>query len=675
MSLKNFVRVHNAPLSLWQSFVSEFAHRELELLTDSVSHKEVLQHHLVAATALHVKLVQLGNPPKPETLDLSNTLHQEALLSHIAYQKALCLVDGDIDRAALLDDEYRRYSDKDPGFLTCATTYAEYYVWYKGEFLYNDWKELGEDISTYSVINENNDGNGFAIPNDGKVAIIGDWGTGLDDALLLLVDILKNHKPAAIIHLGDIYYAGTPYDCAYHFTDIITNAFTLAGVSPIPVFTIPGNHDYYSLGYGFYPMLLSLNSAVGDAALQPASYFCLRTEDGGWQLLGMDTGFGDSNPADQVNPMYSGPAVQANEVLWHQDKLTNFAGSTILLSHHQVFSSNNTINGKDSRYSALPDVNPYLFQAFSPYFNKIAAWLWGHEHNFVMYKNNLMGLAKGRLLGCSAFEELTSDNPYKIVYPDIVNFMDPDTHKPVHLTTSADKNGTTYYNHAYAIIDFSGRENPTDDVTAYYYQYPSWGDNPPPNPQATLLYSEPYVYPAATYDYSAVNYNTNISIRSGDGPYIGFTSTRPDLSISSPDTLQITPVGDPGSTQVRHGDVVRLMTTNGSQYIGGSSFETRLFYTDVNDSTTAWYIYKKDTTDSLNICHNDEIYFVSKYWDQWLIPYDSLLFSSIYLTTRNDVEFYFTIVQPLCNIIENVPVTRKEDPYKKKHVSFINITQ
>ncbi|PWV50594.1 metallophosphoesterase [Chitinophaga sp. S165] len=675
MSLKNFVRVHNVDLSFWQSVVSQYARKQLELSGSKVSHNQLLAHPMIAATAKHVTLTIKGTPPGPDTLNLADPDEQAVYLSHLAYEKGLCLTEGDMQRAGVLDTEYRKYSDKDViGFLSCATTFAEYWIEYDGVFAYNDWKDLGEDISTYSVINENDNGNGFTLPSDARVAIIGDWGTGLADAQALLVDILQTHNPHAIIHLGDIYYSGTPEECINNFSAIIKNAFDIAGIPPVPVFTIPGNHDYYSLGWGYYSMVYDLNNEIGTgtAAFQPASYFCLRTEDGGWQFLGMDTGYNDSNPADQIDSFYAGPWLQPNELEWHQDKLNNFGGATILLSHHQLFSSNAKINGALSDYSALPEQNVYLYQAFQPYFSKIAAWIWGHEHNFVMFEDNLLGLSKGRLVGCSAFEELTSSDPYAVNYPDIKNFIDPETGNTIELSTNADLNGVTYYNHAYAIIDFSGRTNPTDPVTTTYYEYPSWGDNPPDNPTATQLYQEQYSLPAPSA--IQVPYNTGSYLLSQDGQFIGPEyNDYPYMDNAAPVTLQFYPLSVQGS-YLTHGDTLRILTTESS--VGDKNqlgaFSTKaLYYDDDSSDKTAWFVYKRDTSVSTDIHYGDDVYFVNVDWDQWMLPYDRIRYSVLYLTTEEDANYFWTIAQPQNSALESITVTQKKSPYRKKYMPFV----
>ncbi|SDG72583.1 metallophosphoesterase family protein [Chitinophaga filiformis] len=673
MSLQNFVRVHNAHLSFWQSVVSQRVRQLLELTGAKVSHNLLLKHPAIAATAQHVKLTAKGTPPGPDTLDLTDPDQQMVYLSHLAYEQALCVVEDDAQRAGVLETEYRKYSDKDIiGFASCVTTFAEYYLKYAGVFAYNDWKELGEDISTYGVINENDNGNGFSLPSDARVAIIGDWGTGLADAQALLVDIIQRHNPHCIIHLGDIYYSGTPEECVNNFSAIIKNAFDIAEKDPVPVFTIPGNHDYYSLGWGYYSMVYGLNSEIGTAAFQPASYFCLRTEDGGWQFLGMDTGYNDSNPADQADPFYAGPWLQPNEIEWHQDKLNNFAGATILLSHHQLFSSNSKINGELSDFSALPAQNPYLYQTFLPYFPKIAAWLWGHEHNFVMFENDLLGLSKGRLLGCSAFEELTSSDPYAINYPEIKNFIDPETGNMIELSTNADLNGVTYYNHAYAVIDFSGRSNPTDPVTATYYEYPSWGDNPPDDPEATQLYQEQYSLPPVSE--VQVPYVANTYLLSQDGQFIGPEyRDYPYMSDDTPVAQQFYPVVVTSGNYLTHGDKLRILTTDstvGDKNQLGAFTRKSLYYDDANDNRTAWYVYKRDTSNGLDIHYGDEVYFVNADWDQWMLPYDSVGLSVLYLTTEENANYYWIITLPQNSALEGITAIPKKSPYRKKHLPF-----
>jgi len=63
--------------------------------------------------------------------------------------------------------------------------------------------------------------------------------------------------------------------------------------SALPVYTLSGNHDMYSGGMGYYPLLKRLNTAD---IQQPASCFCLRSGDNRWQFFALNTGLSDYNP-------------------------------------------------------------------------------------------------------------------------------------------------------------------------------------------------------------------------------------------------------------------------------------------------------------------------------------------------------------------------------------------
>jgi hypothetical protein len=93
-------------------------------------------------------------------------------------------------------------------------------------------------------------------------------------------------------------------------------------------------------------------------------------------------------------------------------------------------------------------------------------------------------LKKGRLLGCSAYEEAQSENPYAINNPP-AKFM---KNMPrLNLSNYATK-PQSFYNHAFAILDVA-----PDKITASYYEYPSWGEANAPSsdpPIDKYLYQE-----------------------------------------------------------------------------------------------------------------------------------------------------------------------------------------
>ena len=453
---KSFIHsVRHPNLALWLSAVeatvnnnvSHFFHKN-NLPTDD-------HHPMVKATSDHINDLVNGKLIPEHPLDNFTDPHDPGLLKNISndfFELAEAHRENDISKIEEIKVKHLKYSKFDiMGWTSSVLTYLEYF---DGGILkphYNDWKIQGQGNINSGLIE-------YKLPNDARVAIIGDWGTGTHDAKDMLVKIMDIHKPDAIIHLGDIYYAGTPAQCKANFLDVFDEIFSTR--ERVPVFNLPGNHDYYALAKGFYGLLEQINPASEPSWQQRTSYFCLRTEDNSWQFLGMDTGIGDYDPKDQISNTYTGPVLQPSEIEWHRDKLENFNGRTILLSHHQLFSANNRIGAKKAN---RPYLNEHLYEVFSPYFNSIGMWLWGHEHNLAMYQNDLFGLAKGRLLGCGSYNAAHEEDPYKVNYPEV-----PYLYPMVKLGITSN-----YYNHGYAILDMK-RKQPSDSLNIKYYQLPVW---------------------------------------------------------------------------------------------------------------------------------------------------------------------------------------------------------
>ncbi|MET4085596.1 metallophosphoesterase [Bradyrhizobium sp. S3.5.5] len=248
----------------------------------------------------------------------------------------------------------------------------------------------------------------ITIPDDATIGLIGDWGTGGIPARRLLQQ-LKDKKPDIIVHLGDIYFSGTPQECETNFEEILDDVFDREKTG-IPVYTLAGNHDLYSGGVGYYGLIERLNPKP---FTQPASFFCLRTKNAKWQFLAMDTGLHDYNPFT-VNDAVT--FVEAEEEKWHRRRIEEFAGSTILMSHHQLFSAFSEIGKADDR-ARRAAYNPKLRQTFEMLQSigkPIPAWFWGHEHNLCLYEPYI-GLAKGRCVGCSAIPTFVDDDPYDVI--------------------------------------------------------------------------------------------------------------------------------------------------------------------------------------------------------------------------------------------------------------------
>ncbi len=169
---------------------------------------------------------------------------------------------------------------------------------------------------------------------------------------------------------------------------------------------------------------------------QPSSYFCLRNDN--WQFIALDTGLHDSKP-DGTMPTY----LEDTEVEWLRDKMQN-AGNrkTVLLSHHQLFSAFEDICGQA--------VNHKLNDQLKDLLPKVKIWLWGHEHNQVIYKNYMAVLA--RCIGHGAFPIAIDELPKTPKFPEV----------PIE---DVRLSGSPFFCHGYVLMDLDG-----ENATVSYYQ-------------------------------------------------------------------------------------------------------------------------------------------------------------------------------------------------------------
>jgi hypothetical protein len=286
--------------------------------------------------------------------------------------------------------------------------------------------------------------------NRKTVAIIGDWGTG-DEVAINLLQQVASLKPEVLIHLGDVYYAGTNNEEQGNFLDICRK---LLGPN-VPIFSLCGNHDMYSGGQGYYWLVDQLG--------QQASYFCLKNDN--WQFIAMDTGHNDQNPltvATNMTGLVKDGSWAEEDWLW--DKINLAKGrKTVLLSHHQLFSPFGAVGSVDGRPYAY---NPNLRSTFQAVMDKVAWWFWGHEHTLAIF-DPYMGLQRGRCVGASAVPVFTDQQSY-------TNASGLDTYGgaglPVWNTQGQLGNNGTSYNNCFALMTLNGSSASVD-----YYQVPILG--------------------------------------------------------------------------------------------------------------------------------------------------------------------------------------------------------
>lgn len=286
-------------------------------------------------------------------------------------------IEGNEDNSKLYQGELQKSVCDAAGWAECLTTYLGYKALLQSP-VYRPNQNIVVDLA----------------PTTTKLAIIGDWGTGDNIATNVLKQVAAL-KPDVLIHLGDVYYAGTQDEAQENFVDICRSV-----LGNVPLYSLCGNHDMYSGGKGYYWLL--------DQIGQKASYFCLRNND--WMFVAMDTGFHDNNPFNIATNMTRLVSQDGwSEGAWLLNQINRLGNRRlVLLSHHQLFSPFSSVGSVDGTAYAY---NPNLYDVFTPVLPKVEWWFWGHEHTLGIYPP-YMGLKRGRCVGASAVPVFSDQQQY-----------------------------------------------------------------------------------------------------------------------------------------------------------------------------------------------------------------------------------------------------------------------
>lgn len=210
------------------------------------------------------------------------------------------------------------------------------------------------------------------------VAVIGDWGTGAwkdgkkhKCPAELVIDGVLDMQPDYIIHLGDVYYAGTPDEERNNFLKLLE---ILPASYHNKVYTMNSNHEMYDGANGL------LGTTLQDPKFSQqcgSSYFALPIGD--WLLIGLDSAYYDKSALYMKGSL--GNAEVDKEQLNFLQKAYKTGKKIMLMTHH-----NGIEVVKDG-----PSANNLLWdQVFSAMEQNLPeAWYWGHVHNGIVYRDNL----------------------------------------------------------------------------------------------------------------------------------------------------------------------------------------------------------------------------------------------------------------------------------------------
>lgn len=283
------------------------------------------------------------------------------------------------------------------------------------------------------------------LAEDARVILVGDWGNGGPDARAVATEIRRwmhtaEGRECHVIHLGDVYYAGTPWEAQNRFLDCWP--VLPAEADRYRSWTLNGNHDMYAAGRGLMTVTLvdprfSRQRATNG---KPTTQFHLKGQD--WQILGLDSAW--QYRATDVFGHHG--HLGEEQVSWMADCAADPQLGTILLSHHQPFTR------KKAYPAPLSWERHFLGETLDARTRfGIEAWFWGHEHRCISYNppEDILGLGYGACVGHGAMPEPPGDP-----------IAGPTEWELLQNQPQRDIDGEYWRMCGFAVIDFAPGESP-----------------------------------------------------------------------------------------------------------------------------------------------------------------------------------------------------------------------
>lgn len=218
---------------------------------------------------------------------------------------------------------------------------------------------------------------------DPVLGIVGDWGTGYYDdegalcpaqrVIEQIADPAQSPPIDYLIHLGDVYYAGTDWR---PLPDEEQDNFY--GLWPAQTqdqdqgrnFTLNSNHEMYGAASGYFRVALQQGGKFD--AQQGMSYFALTY--GPWLVLCLDSAY--YSDAYNGRKFYMDGAIGTDaldqQINWVA-RYSDWPGPVMVMTHH---------GGCDTLTGA---VTPLYRQVQAALGRQPTLWYWGHVHNGIVY--------------------------------------------------------------------------------------------------------------------------------------------------------------------------------------------------------------------------------------------------------------------------------------------------
>ena len=263
---------------------------------------------------------------------------------------------------------FAKYCQLDPMWAIVLVYYAFYKIFPKEKHAFIAQPKVGDQFNSSS-------------PNGARIAIIGDWGTGVyKDGNVekcpaqLVIDGIMNleHIPDYIIHLGDVYYAGTKNEERKNLLNMLPLSFKGK------LFTMNSNHEMYDGANGLF------NETISNSKFESqngSTYFSV--EVGDWIIVGLDSAYYDKSHLYMDGAIFNKDGGQ-EQVKFLREKAAIEGKQLLLLTHHNPieYDGSSFVDSDKNEGSLWQQVVDVTLNGAMP-----DAWYWGHIHNGIVYEN------------------------------------------------------------------------------------------------------------------------------------------------------------------------------------------------------------------------------------------------------------------------------------------------
>lgn len=230
-------------------------------------------------------------------------------------------------------------------------------------------------------------GNTVQIPNSTTLGLLGDWGGA--NAQALAVGTAAAKRSNYLIHLGDVYYAGTNGNGGSLDPEQETNFLDVWPGAADHSFTLNSNHDMYAHATGYA-------TAVASAKFKAQGGNCFALYNDAFRIVGLDTAYyaPDSKLTDFPGYMIGSLGdAQGDQMHFVQNQIAQLkAGQRlVLLSHHNGLNVDGSLPQPSDHPFLLWQQVTQVLKQLPAAASKDVLWYWGHVHAGVVYKPQKVG--------------------------------------------------------------------------------------------------------------------------------------------------------------------------------------------------------------------------------------------------------------------------------------------